>query len=261
MTTTDKGVQGVVPAGTVPAAEVKPPEAGVKPPEAQAQPITEERLQQLLAQQAETLKRSLQSEKDKAVAEVRREAEKALRRERLEKDAIKASLKGYDADSGKSPQEALELAELRARDQVYQQSEVEEAQRKQSEAYNQQLRASLVDSLKELEIDLEDKRVDWGEGAPDYLTGRSRFDKSVAKIVRENRTKEKDSLEKRLKDVELRINKEANSVDTSVSGSASMESIPTDMAQFKEWIAKLPQKEYEAKQAKINEMLKTGKIK
>ena len=256
--TTDKVVQVTVPEGTAPVAEVKPPE--VKPPEV-AQPITEERLQQLLAQQAETLKRSLQSEKDKAVAEVRREAEKALRRERLEKDAIKSSLRGYDADSGKSPAEALELAELRARDQVYQQSEVEETQRKQSEAYVQQLKTSLTDSLRELEIDPEDKRIDWAAEEPNYLTGRSRFDKSVAKIVKENRTKEKDSLEKRLKDVELRINKEANSVDTSVSGSASVESIPTDMAQFREYIANLPQKEFEAKQAKINEMLKTGKIK
>ena len=204
--TTDKVVQVVVPAGTVPVAEVKPPE--VKPPEVQAQPITEERLQQLLAQQAETLKRSLQSEKDKAVAEVRREADKALRRERLEKDAIKSSLKGYDADSGKSPAEALELAELRARDQSHQASDVEERQRRELETYSVQLKQSLKDHLKEVGIDEADKRIDWAEDAQDFLSGRGRFDKSVAQILKGNQTKAQEVMKTTLEAEVSKIRKE-----------------------------------------------------
>lgn len=198
--TTDNVVQEQV------SKETTPPVAEVKPPEAQAQPITEERLQQLMAQEREVLIRRFQSDKDKAVAEVRREADKALRRERLEKDAIRSSVKGIQ--EGDDPAKALELAELRARDQIYQQSDVEERQRKELEAYSVQLKQSLKDHLKEVGIDEADKRIDWAEDAQDFLSGRGRFDKSVAQILKGNQTKAQEAMKATLESEVSKIRKE-----------------------------------------------------
>ena len=183
------------------------------------QPLTEERVQQLIAEQTELVRRQTQSEKDKAIAEIRREAEKQVRRAQTERDTIKSTLKGYDPESGRDINELLEVAESKGQREYYESLARDEEQRKGFETYRQQLQGSLKSHLESLGIDPEDKRIDWAENESDFLTGRSKFDASVAKILKENQ----GAAEKRMKDdfkqLEATLRRELNldSVETTTA--------------------------------------------
>ena len=230
-------------------------------------PEVEARLQQMIAEatartkaeaieQGKTLgRREMQSIKDKEVAD-------ALRRARLaetEAASFQSGLDGLD-DEAKLK---IENSRLRGRDQFYQTQQREEDSRRQQETYVQNLKGSLHKHLEDLGIDPQDKRVDWAEDAGDFLSGRSRFDTSVAKILKETSQKKASTLKKELDDrlLAMEVKLGLHSTDNTAGGGVSNDGIPTDPDKFKEWITNIPQKEYEEKYAaKVKEMQRQGKI-
>lgn len=161
------------------------------------QPLTQEQIQQMLDSHTETLKRQLQSEKDKAIAEVRREAEKRIRRAEIENATIKSSLSGFDPETGDIKQ-TLRVAELESRDRFNQDYEQQEKARREGESFHASFQEGLVSLVTELGIKVDDKRIDWAQDASNYLNIRKRFDRSVAKIQKEDATKTKESMKQEL---------------------------------------------------------------
>ena len=185
-------------------------------------PLTPEALQEMIdkavakaTEQAKEMgRRELQRQQDRNKAALERESRRAGSAEGLIK-----SIRTRYQDENPELAKDLELEELRARDAARRSHEEEETIRQQQESFAQALQTSLVEHLKSLDIDPQDKRVDWAEDAKDYVTGRSRFDTSVAKIIKENQETMKKGFEDRLKALEDKINKsqeEANSVDTTI---------------------------------------------
>jgi len=219
-----------------------------------AQKVAEE-----LAKVTETSKREIQSVKDKA----RREVETAQRRAKLAEGTLGSTqtyLKDLDPETAKE----FELAQLRAEKQGRMSLEQEEQMRSQQEGYAKSLQDALYAHLKELEIDPEDARVDWAADAPDYVKGRSRFDASVTKILKERAKTSETDLEKRITEKikkDLGITEDVNSVDTAMSGGVSKSGIPTNMNKFQQWVDKLSMSEYEHLKPDIDKMLAEGKIK
>ena len=168
------------------------------------QPLTEERIQQLIAEETEKVRRQLQSDKDRAIAEVRREAEKRVRLAEGRAGAYETSFDGLDEDTRKD----AELAMLRSERKSTQELAQEEAQRRNQEEYAQRLQSSLAEHVKSLGITQEDKRIDWATDAPDYLTGRSRFDASIAKILQADRKTTEDKQKQDFKDLESKLRKD-----------------------------------------------------
>lgn len=204
--------------GTTPSGET-PPKPGVEPSPT-PQPLTEERIQQLIAEGAskfieqgkEVGRREMQSIKDREVAEVQR-------RQRLaeeETNVYKSSFSGLDEET----QRDIELKRARSQVQFYQSAEQQETLRRQHEAYAQQLNAQLDAHLESLGIDKTDKRVDRAQDALDYLSGRSRFDASVARIIKENAKAAEVKWTSSFKEMERKLRKELglDSVDATISG-------------------------------------------
>ena len=242
----DKTQEGTVPSTIPPegtaVVEAKPEEVKVPAP------LTREEVAQLLDERVEKASRHFQSIKDQEVAKVGRE----LAQERRRSDALETKLSEIDPDTART-------LRLETKEKYY--TELEAQQRQ--EAYAQQLNANLVAHLESLGIDKDDKRVDWAKDAADYLGGRSRFDASVAKILKENQKATEVKQASSFKEMEQKLRRDLglDSVDTSVSGGGSVEGIPTDPAKFREWIANISQEEYEKKYAsKVSELRRRGRI-
>jgi len=186
-------------------------------------PEIETRLQQMIAEATQKAvddakalgRKELQSQQDRNRAELDRERKRAKFAEKQVTD-IESSFGELDEDTRLK----MELAKYKSRDKSIQEITQEEEVRKNQEAYTQRLNDTLVDHLKTLGIDPEDKRVDWAKDASDYLSGRSRFDASVAKILKDERTGLEKKLmteaEVRFKKLEIDFRKEhgLDSVDT-----------------------------------------------
>jgi len=201
----EKGVQtDAVPEGTtLPEAE--------KP---QPQPLTEERIQQIVAEQTELAKREIQSVKDRARNEVA-EAQRRARLAEAEAVSYKSSFTGLDEET----QRDVELRQLRGRDRFYQQQQQLEEQGRQQDMLGKKLQDSLKSHLDSLGIDLNDKRIDWAKDEPEYIAGRSKFDASIAKILKENAKMSEKTQTDKFAEMErkLRVDLGLDSVDTSIS--------------------------------------------
>lgn len=178
-------------------------------------PEIEAKVQQMIAaavaEAKETGRRELQSQQDRNKAEVARTSREA----RIANESLKAAEEAMKDESA-TPQ-TVELARLRAEQQARADIDKEEITTAQTEAQNAALKESLNSHLKELGIKEDDPRVDWAADAKDYLSGRNRFDASVAKILKEDRTKETESLSKRLEALERQTKGEENVENNSVS--------------------------------------------
>jgi len=164
-------------------------------------------------------KRELQSAQDKNRAELAR----AERRARLAEGSLGASrtqLQSLDPEVAKE----MELAELRAERAGRLTLEQEDALRQQQEVQGRALSDSLHAHLTALGIDPNDKRIDWATDSTNYVQGRSRFDASLAQIIKEEKQTMQNSLEKRLKDLEAKMVQagiDVNSVSTAASVGAT----------------------------------------
>ena len=187
--------------------------------QSQEQPLTEERVQQLIAEATATAvatakeagRRELQSEQSR-----NKNAERRTRLVEAENKSYKASLSGLDEETQKD----VELARLREQDKHYQSTAQEDEQRRQQDAYYQQMNQSLIDEVKSWGVDLEDKRIDYASDAPDYFAGRKRFIDSLQKIVGENRKKTEEKQGEDFKNLESKLRKDLglDSVDTTAGG-------------------------------------------
>lgn len=190
--------------------EVKPPEGG----EPQPQPLTEERIKQIVTEATtaatEVAKREIQSVKDKA----RQEVEDAQARVGFAEDAL-VNL-GKDTDP-----EAVELARLRASDAQHRRMGAVTQQRQQAEVFDRSFQENINQFITQMGVDPNDKRIDWGTDAKDYLSKQQRILTSVGSIQQENLTKAQrtleDSITQQVKDAEVRIRKDAG-LDTEETG-------------------------------------------
>jgi len=160
----------------------------------------------------ESGRRSLQSSQDRNRAEVAR----AERRARLAEGTLGAThtqLQALDPDVAKE----MELAQLRAEKAGRLTLDQEATLAQQQEVQGKALQDSLNAHLAALGIDPNDKRIDWATDSNNYVQGRSRFDASVAQIVKEDKQTMQTGLEQRLKSLETQMTAagiEANSVTT-----------------------------------------------
>jgi len=188
----------------------------------QSQPFNEDqqaKITQMIAEETEKVRRVIQGDKDKAIAEIHREADRKVKFAETEAASYKTSFADLD-DEAKN---VAELARLRGRDTLYQQREAEESQARSFDAYKKRLNESLYKHVETLGIDPKDKRIDWAEDATDFLDGRGRFDASVARILKETQKVADEKLKGEIKEEIAKARKELglDSVDTSTSAGAS----------------------------------------
>jgi len=221
---------------------------GDKPPE--EQPLTEAKIKEIIGEATKEAKREIQSVKDKARAEI----EAAQVRARLAEETL-AGIEGLDPD-------ATEVAKLRARDKHYQAREAQAYQRQQMDVFAKNFRANMNQFITEMGIDPNDKGIDWGDDARDYLTKQQRILASVGKLQKESAETLKQRVKQEAEDRVAKERREAgiDSVDTSASMGAG-KSIPTDKEALGKWVANLSTEEYEKLKPNIDKMMAEGKIK
>jgi len=179
------------------------------------QQMIAEATKQAVAEAKDAGRRELQGQQDRN----KREIEKAVRRAERAEGVLSTAQKRFeetDPDVAKD----LELERLRQDQQSRLTFEQEEEVRQRQENYTKTLNDSLYAHLQALGIDPNDKRIDWAEDSPDYISGRAKFDASVTKIIKEEQQTAQTGFEKRLKELEAKMTQagiEANSVETTTS--------------------------------------------
>ena len=195
--------------GAVSEGAVSVPEKGVE------QPLTEERVAQLIADAVKgksgEIERHFQSVSDKRVAQ----AEFRARQAEARHAAMASTLKGMRPEQV----DKLRLADLDARDRFNAALEEEERQRQAVTTFDQSFNESITEHIKSLDIDPTDKRIDWAKDSSDYVEKQRRILASTAKISKENLPKKMSEIEK---GIEARLRKELglDSVDTGASSGA-----------------------------------------
>ncbi|TET43272.1 MAG: hypothetical protein E3J66_02115 [Dehalococcoidia bacterium] len=189
------------------------------------QPLTEERVQQLVteatsravAEAKEVGRRELQSQQS-----INKNAETRARLAESRAKGYEAGLSGLDEETRKD----IELARYRETERTSQSIAQEDEQRRQGEAYLQQMNNSLLEEVRSWGIEPDDKRIDFASDAPDYFTGRKRFTDSLQKIVRENQKKAEEKQGEDFKNLESKLRKDLglDSVDTTAGGSGGSDS-------------------------------------
>ena len=223
------------------------------------QPFNEEqeaRMQQLMAQTASTAKeegrREMQGIKDKEVATAQRRASQA--------EATVGAYQGKMSELDPEAAGALRAAGVEVKERYYQGRDAEEAQRGQQEAFARRANESLLTHLRDVGIDPDDKEIDWARDATDFVEGRSRFDASVAKILRGKTVAKEKELDTKFEDMRVQTRKDLglDSPDTTTSAGIA-KGVPTDMATLREKLS--DRKWYEEHKEDIDEMMKKGLIK
>ncbi len=200
----------VASAGVV-STETASPEVKDKP---QTQPLTEERVTELLTKEVtkvtDALTRKFQSEKDKAIAAIRREADQ----HRVRADVAEETLANLSAE-GVDPQ-TLELVKLKARDKQSSAAQAEEAKRQQVQAFDKAFYDAMAEHLNDLGIKPDDQGIDWGTDAPDYLVKQRKILASAARIQKARAHEAEEKLRKEVKETEARLRKDLglDEVDT-----------------------------------------------
>jgi hypothetical protein len=251
-------VSGTTP--EVPATTVVPPVVSPEiPPKVEAQPLTPEAIQKMIsdgiqAGLSQIDYRKLQSVNDRLIAK------------KPNTEVIHPKIRQRILAQNPDFEQELRLAEYEARDEADKVSEQETEQQRRAEETAKQTNDALLTLLQDSGIDPKDSRLDWGLGEKiDYATGLSRFNKSVAKIIKERDAQKETAITARLKqqeaDIEARLRKSLGIETVNTGGGGVItDDIPTNMAKFKEWVKSLPQEEYEKKADKIKAMLNENKI-
>jgi len=163
------------------------------------QPLTEERVLQMLAeresQAKEAGRREMQGIKDREVAEARRIA-------RLAEGRVKSYETSFNSLDDET-RERAELARYREQDKIYQSQAQEEVVRQREESLARQGEEALIEEIKAFGINPDDTRIDYAKDITSdvpnfYVEGRRRFASSLSKILSEDRKVAESELEKRL---------------------------------------------------------------
>jgi hypothetical protein len=214
----DENIQpeGVSQVGATSNEVITEPTTGTTSEVAQTQPLTQEQVSKMvsdeIAKATETAKREIQSIKDKARAEVESQARKAQLAE-----ATLNQVRGKLKDADPAFAEQLEVEELRTRDRHYRSMEQEQVAYQQQAQFDQQFKQNLSQFVTGMGVDPNDKRVDWGDDASNYLDKQNRILASVAKIQQEESQKALEMTSKEFKALEKKLRKDLglDSVDTS----------------------------------------------
>lgn len=194
--------------------------------DATPQPLTEEKVQQMIAEATakavgeakDAGRKELQSQQDRNIAAL----SKADRRAKTAEGTLGSAgvlLKESDPEAFKD----LQIEELTARVKEHTTLDQEQEAQNQQTAYGQALHDSLIAHLDALGIDSKDERLDWAADATGLVQGRSRFDSSIAKIIKGNQQTMQSGFDERLRAIESKVegsNIEANSVNTGASQGA-----------------------------------------
>ncbi len=234
---------------------VPPKETKVEPP----QPLTPEAIQKMIADETEKVRRSIQSEKDKAIAEVERRADRRIREAETERLTVESSLGELDEDT----KTRIELAKYRARERTSQDSNREEQARQSVLKAYDDFNTNMTQYITDLGID--PNKIELGDSTETLLVKQRRVLAQIGKVQKEATKAEKESLKKTVTDEIAKARRELglDSVDSSVSAvnSAEYTGIPTKPEDFRKWIEKMPQDEYEKKWAsKVTKMRREGLI-
>ena len=215
------------------------------------QPITEEKVQEMLAQATKPFQEQLrrfQSEKDKAISR----AEKADRRA-SQMEQVLAATRQKIAETDPDAFREMRLTELEAKEKQQVTIEQEEKQREYIEELDKGFHGSLTEFITGLGIDPTDSRIDWAFDAPDYLPKQRRVLASVLKIQTENREK---TLKQQTKDAEekARVESGVYSVDKTSPALGERRSFTA------EEIAKMSREEFKRQEKAIDAAYREGRI-
>jgi hypothetical protein len=192
--------------------------AGAVAPDAvvnQAQPLTQEaiskQIEDALAPIKEATKREIQSVKDKAKTEV----DKAIRKAELAENTLNQA-RAKLRETNPEVVAELEAAELKETVRHYKSRDAEEQTQQQFAQFDQTFKTNVNQFVTELGLDPNDKRIDWGDDAKDYLDKQSRILKSVTAIQKAETKKADEKRSQEVKDIEARLRKDLglDSVDT-----------------------------------------------
>jgi len=193
--------------------------AEVKSEAEQKQPSTEDIITQRISEatksfteQVEAAKRDLQSAKDKARAEV----ESAHQRARIAEETL-TGFRGRVGELDPDVAKDIRLAEYESRERAMQSVSQNEAMVAQQRDFDKSFTSQISQFIVGLGVDASDKKIDWGEDAPNYLVKQQRILDSVAKIQKANSKAAEEKQSQIIKDVEAKIRKDLglDSVDTS----------------------------------------------
>ena len=145
------------------------------------EPLTAEAIQKAISEGTERALREIQSQKDRAIQEVRSGSRQTARVTDNSFDYLRGELAGLDPDVAKD----VELAALRARAKASQDASVQTQQETAAQNFRQEFTDSLTSLAESAGIDKNDKALDWAEDAgTDYLTRMKRFQTSVVKVIK-----------------------------------------------------------------------------
>lgn len=239
--------EGVVSPEVETPAEEKPEE-----PQPEEQPLTREEMKRLIAEESEKARelgrREMQGIKDKEVAQ-------ALKRAKYAED-ISANM---EAGYREIDPQAAELARLRGLEKYHLGDQQRQQLEQQVAASKQVFYESMAQSITEMGVDTDDKRIDWAADAPDPATAQRRILSSVGKIQREEAKAEKGRIEQQLKDAEAKIRKDLGLDSVETATSAGVGGLPFQLTN--EAIGKLSYEEYKKYEKQIDEAQQKGLIK
>jgi len=178
--------------------------------------LTEEqintKISEAVSKELEIAKREIQSAKDKSTAEVT----SALKRAKLAETTLQ-SMRGSLKEADPEVAQTLELAELRARDQHYKESEGQDYARQQQTVFDQSFHTQMNQFIVGMGIDPNDPKIDWGTDATNYLDKQQRILSSLGGIQKANSKTAEEKRSQEVKELEAKLRKELglDSVDTS----------------------------------------------
>ena len=145
------------------------------------EPLTAEKLEQTLNSFLERAERTIQSAKDKAVGEVRRQAPQTSGVGGLTPAQLRQQLEDIDPEVAEKIENRLLKAEAQARAL----RDADSQRVADEQGFAAQFTSKLTDLCTEAGIDPKDTNLDWAEDAgSDYLVRMGRFQASVVKAIR-----------------------------------------------------------------------------
>lgn len=199
--------------------EASKEEAGKETEQQTQQQSLGEQMKQLI-QTTEEGRRELQSFKDKALKEIEvAQARVSLAEDRANR--AEGTLEEMESGFKATDPEAAEKARLQAEVGYYRKQGATQAQRQQADAFDKSFQENMDQFITQMGIDPNDKRIDRGIDAKDYLSKQQRILTSVGKIQQEDAEKTKkvleEGLDQRQKDFEAKIRKDLG-LDTEETG-------------------------------------------
>ena len=198
----------------------EPVEVTTGEPEGEApkvdQPLTKEMIAEMMTEKIEEAKRHFQGVKDREVKAVRKEVNIFKRRAEQAESQIGA----FNQIAATNPQLS---AQLRAATMATQAQALQERElRDQAEQARQDFFDRMATIPEEFGIDPNDKRLDYAEDAEDSIAATVRLNKSISKIIKEDKSALEKRMEQAIEDKFNRLRKEEgfDSVDTTTSSSA-----------------------------------------